>query len=68
MKRLGIFATEEEIEGVVIQHRASGMFLSGGEPMGDPLKECHRLALKHGLPEITGYYGMDTQTGEFVRE
>jgi hypothetical protein len=30
------------------------------------LKRTHVLALAHGLPEITGYYGI-TQDGEFVR-
>lgn len=25
----------------------------------DAQKECHRLALAYGLPEIEGYYGID---------
>jgi len=29
-------------------------------------KACHQLALKHGLPEIRGYYGLHA-SGEFVR-
>ena len=65
MKKTGVFATKEEIEHLKIQVRTSGMFLPGGQPMGNPQKECHRLALKHGLPEITGYYGI-TNEGEFV--
>lgn len=32
----------------------------------DARKECHRLALAYGLPEIEGYYGIDID-GEFVR-
>ncbi len=32
----------------------------------DARKVCHRLALKHGLPEIPGYYGIK-KDGEFVR-
>ncbi|MEK6883992.1 MAG: hypothetical protein AABY22_30460 [Nanoarchaeota archaeon] len=28
-------------------------------------EECHKIALKHGLPEIKGFYGL-TQKGEFV--
>ena len=28
-------------------------------------KKCHELALVHGLPEISGYYGC-TQDGKFV--
>ena len=31
----------------------------------DAQKECHKLALAYGLPEIEGYYGMDMD-GEFV--
>lgn len=30
------------------------------------LKRTHEIALSHGLPEITGYYGI-TFDGEFVR-
>ncbi len=29
-------------------------------------KECHKLALAYGLPEIEGYYGIDMDK-EFVR-
>lgn len=29
-------------------------------------EECHACALKHGLPEIDGFYGI-TRAGEFVR-
>ena len=43
------------------------MYLSGGQPMSNPAKEAHRFALAHGLPEITGYYGCDLRTGEFVK-
>ncbi len=28
-------------------------------------KQCHEIALSHGLPEITGFYGL-SETGEFV--
>lgn len=31
----------------------------------DAQKECHRLALAYGLPEIEGYYGIDMD-GNFV--
>ena len=31
----------------------------------DAAKACHKLALDYGLPEITGYYGIDLD-GEFV--
>ena len=31
----------------------------------DAQKACHKLALDYGLPEITGYYGIDND-GEFI--
>lgn len=31
----------------------------------DALKACHALALRYGLPEILGYYGIDND-GEFI--
>ena len=66
MKRTNIFATKEEIESIKTAQSVSGMFLTGGQPMGEPLKEAHRLALKHGLPKIRGYYGIDLRNGEFL--
>ncbi|HEY3314315.1 MAG TPA: hypothetical protein VGL40_03400 [Bacillota bacterium] len=30
----------------------------------DAQRVCHQLALKHGLPEVPGYYGI-TNDGEF---
>ena len=32
----------------------------------DVKQTCHALAMKHGLPEIPGFYGID-QNKEFVR-
>ena len=32
----------------------------------DVKKECHKLALAYGLPEIEGYYGI-SEGGEFVQ-
>jgi len=66
MNRLNVFATKEEIEQLKVSVSCSGMFLSGGQPMSEPAKDAHRIALAHGLPEITGFYGCDLQTGEFV--
>lgn len=67
MKNTGIFATKEEIEDLKTSISVSGMCLSGGVPMSNPEKNCHRLALKHGLPEIKGFYGI-LETGEFVTD
>lgn len=79
MKRSGIFATEEEktyLQGLLITAKTTPVIaLSSrhalerggfsGEAWNHLRKECHRVALEHGLPEIEGYYGMD-ETGEFV--
>ena len=66
MTKTGVKATKEEFESLQRMLRSPLMYLSGGTPMaGDPIKECHRLALAHGLPEIPGYYGIDLK-GEFV--
>ena len=67
MERLNVFATQEEIEDLKTSLKVSGMCLSGGQPMSNPAEEAHRFALAHGLPEITGYYGCDLRTGEFVK-
>lgn len=77
MNRLNIFATPEEIE--YIKHCASMpvMGFTNPAPPGpgvspvipfaeDPVQAAHRAALKHGLPEIPGYYGIDLRNGEFV--
>jgi hypothetical protein len=66
-KRLGVFATPEQIQRIKDAANAPVMFLSGGKPMFDsPLEETHRAALAQGLPEIPGYYGIDLRNGEFV--
>ena len=67
MIRTKVFATKEEIEQLKVSVSVSGMFLPGGQPMGEPQKDAHRLAISHGLPEIKGYYGCDLGTGEFVK-
>lgn len=75
MKRTGIFASEEEKkelqEMVEEASHTPVMTLAMNMPSFAAVvwkqvtKHCHALALSHGLPEIQGYYGMDT-TGEFV--
>lgn len=63
MTRLGVFVTAEELQSVKTAHSVSGMFLSGGMPMGDPAAEVERLRKKYNMPEGTG---LDLKTGEFV--
>lgn len=66
MKGTGVHATTEEIESLKGLMGAPYLVFKGQEPR-DPLKEAHRLALAHGLPEIPGYYGCDLESGEFVQ-
>ena len=63
----GVFATKEEVEDAFRPRRV--MYLSGGIPFERETAQqtVHRYAIAHGLPEITGYYGM-TPEGEFVRQ
>lgn len=63
MSRTGIFVTESERDAVEIAYKCSGMFLSGGKPMGDPAWEVEQLRKKYEMPEG---YGLDLKTGEFV--
>ena len=63
MTGTGIFVTKEELEHVRIAQEASGMFLSGGQPMGDPAYEVYVLMKKYHPPEGSG---LNMKTGEFL--
>lgn len=71
-----VFATAEEIAALKAPHpyMVIGTRVDKEAPGGfspnvteSVLEHCHRLALRHGLPEIDGYYGCDLSTGEFVK-
>jgi len=77
IKRLGVFATEEEV--AYIKHcqampmiaftnpAAPGPGVPHALPMCEsPIEAAHHAALNHGLPEIPGYYGIDLSNAEFV--
>jgi hypothetical protein len=77
MKHSGVFATKEDLEKLT-QLATRGwlpgqmmVVFSVGEGIRkdaatlNAKKECHKLALAYGLPEIEGYYGI-TEDGEFV--
>ncbi len=80
MKRLNIFATEEEAKKIKELHKiaqntpvialsmAHGLNSGGfaGEAWTELKKYVHECALKHGLPEIEGFYGFDGENNEFV--
>ena len=78
MRKTGVKATVEDFEKL---ERLARQGWSPGETMivfsvGEGIKkdaatvdariECHKLALAYGLPEITGYYGIDLDR-EFVQ-
>ncbi len=62
MKGTGIFITVEELETVKVAYQCSGMFLSGGMPMGDPRYEVKLLTDKYHPPKGSG---LNLKTGEF---
>ena len=79
MTNTGVFATKEEL--ALVKEKAERacttpvMALSLADGLAgrdfaslahmNAMQTCHALALKHGLPEIEGFYGMDND-GEFV--
>lgn len=82
MIRTNVFCTEEEAKEIQKAHKearttpvialsvAHGLSTGGfaGEAWTDLRKLIHGCALKHGLPEIKGYYGIDLSNKEFVRD
>ena len=64
MTRTGTFITSKELEALRTEQRCSGMFLSGGMPMGNPAREVERLRNKYEMPDG---YGLDLGNGEFVK-
>ncbi len=79
--RTKVFANDdetEEIEKLAATARTTPVIalssvhaLEQGGFSGDAWKRVHetvyRYALAHDLPEIEGYYGFDSATGEFLK-
>jgi hypothetical protein len=63
MKGTGIFVTKEELEHIRVEQSVSGMWLSGGQPLGDPAYEVGLLTKKYNPPEGSG---LNIRTGEFM--
>lgn len=63
MEGTGIFVTKEELDQVQVAQKCSGMFLSGGIPMGDPQRIVLDLTKKYNPPAGSG---LNIQTGEFM--
>lgn len=80
MAGTGVFATKEELreisEAAKVANNTPCIALSvahgiekggfSGEAHLSAKELCHKLALAHGLPETTGFYGIKND-GEFVR-
>lgn len=65
MKRTKVFLTSAEV--IAIRDAGRGPFVGIVGQFPESAQEiCHRLALKHGLPEISGQYGCDLRTGEIL--
>ena len=62
MKGTGIFVTKEELERVQTAQKCSGMYLTGGQPMGDPQYEVQLLTQRYNPPAGSG---LNIKTGEF---
>lgn len=76
IKRLGIFATQEEIDFIKHCQSMPLMGMTNPEPPGpgvpavvnmftSPIEAAHRSALAHGFKDFDGYYGIDLSNGEF---
>lgn len=77
MKSTGVFATKEDLEKLLQLARqgwqpgermfgfSSKALIEKGHKTADAQVVCHELALKYGLPEIPGRYGIK-EDGEFV--
>lgn len=80
MRKTGKFATKSQIKKLKSMMRranntpaiaiTSEAALSGRDfaslAWQEVYETCHRMALRHGLKEINGFYGLD-EDGEFVR-
>lgn len=75
MAKTGVFCTEKENKVIskMMRIAANTPMITGYDPFSaiNPWDEVymkiHSMALKHGLPEIKGYYGLNTKTREFLR-
>jgi hypothetical protein len=77
-ERTGVFATQTEIDVIKSLANAPLMAMTNPAPPGpgvspvvpmfqSPIEAAHRYAMEHGLPDFSGYYGIDTATGEFLK-
>jgi hypothetical protein len=82
IERLNVFATKAQIahikhcQSMPVMAFSNFNYSKKGHPdegkpciplCESPIEAAHRAALKRGLPEIPGYYGIDLSNGEFVK-
>lgn len=63
MDNTGIFVTAVELKRVHTAQKCSGMYLSGGQSMGNPQQLVADLVDKYKPPKGAG---LDIRTGEFI--
>lgn len=63
--RTNVFLSEDEVEAVKGQMGVPYLVFNG-RPPESPRQMIHRFALRHGLPDVPGYYGADLATGEIL--
>lgn len=80
VKRTGKFATKLEVKKIIKEYQkaqntpcialTSASALGGRDFASLAWQNFYdflsKIARKHGLPKITGQYGLDTKTGEFL--
>jgi hypothetical protein len=81
-KRLGIFATADEIahikhcQSMPLMAFSNPNYSTEGHPdkgkpviplCEAPIEAAHRSALAHGLEDFEGFYGIDLSNGEFIK-
>lgn len=65
VKRTGVFATKEEVKHIN-ECFSTPIMLFGGKYLTNPYEWINKYALKHGLPQTKGYYGLDPANREFL--
>lgn len=63
--RTDVKATEQEHESIMAAANMPAIMIGGSFPE-TAQQVAHRYALAHGLPEVTGYYGYNPTTREFL--
>lgn len=75
MERLGLFIPQDELVEAIQAYRQAQntpVITFGNSPDMASVawklaqQKIHGFALKAGAPEIPGYYGLDTATGEVI--